>query len=135
MVGHVDDVKILTALLNAEPGLKLAFLYGSRADGRAASTSDFDVAVAFDGPLDPDARVDLAERLGAALHREVDLVDLHTARGLIAQEAIGRGSLLLKKDPLLLARLVKRMWFDKADYGPIRDRALESRRRRVFKHG
>ena len=64
MEGSVGDVKLLTALLNAEPGLKLTFLYGSRAGGRAASTSDFDVAVALDHPLAPDARVDLASCSG-----------------------------------------------------------------------
>ena len=46
-----------------------------------------------------------------------------------------RGRCLIKRDPLPLAAIVKRMWLDDADFGPLRESALESRRKRVFGRG
>lgn len=125
----------LRAILEADPDLRLAFVYGSFARGKETAASDLDLAVAFSEALTPERRIELAQSLGKKIGREVDLVDLRSARGLIIEEAISHGKLLINRDPLLYAGIMKRMWFDRADFYPLRERILETRRRRAFGSG
>lgn len=74
-----------------EAGVRVAYLFGSRAAGEAAETSDADIAVLADrevGYLDLEA---LADRLRTVLDvPDVDVLDLGTAslelRGRVVQE-------------------------------------------------
>lgn len=71
-------------------GVVVAYLFGSRANGRPRPDSDLDVAVLFDRPTGLLERETLAGRLQAALEREVDLTVLDDAplviRGRVVQE-------------------------------------------------
>jgi len=84
-------------LASAFPDRRLlgAWLYGSHAAGRARADSDVDVAILFDGPLDPVALFDMGCRLAAELGVPVDLVDLRRAGGLLRVEATQRGRALV----------------------------------------
>ena len=63
--------------------------------GRARADSDVDVAILFDGPLDPVTLFDTGCRLAAELGVPVDLVDLRRAGGLLRVEATQRGRALV----------------------------------------
>lgn len=89
----------LSAILAAVPDLAFALLFGSRADDRARAASDWDVGLFFDAEVDAAARFDRRRRLAADLPmtERVDLVDLHTANGLLGHQAL-RGRPLVMND-------------------------------------
>jgi len=94
-------------VLQAQTGLELAVLVGSRADGRAHSKSDWDIAIQWKREitmLDNLANTEtLRRKLAAALGVGEDLIDLIdlpraglTMRALVAEEGVelkGGGSL------------------------------------------
>lgn len=91
----LDD---LTNVLERRADVRLAYVFGSVAAGRAGAGSDVDVAVVFTespAPRDLDA---LAEELGAAAGRLVDLVDLANAPPLLAHEVIRSGRCVVCRD-------------------------------------
>ncbi len=118
--------------LQARPEVLLAWVYGSFASEKQTSQSDLDIAIAGSRLFTPEERVALAADLARVARREVDLVDLRAERGVISSQVLTRGRLLFAKDRGLLAFLIKRMWFDRADFWPYRDRILEARRKRAF---
>jgi uncharacterized protein len=65
-------------VLQAE-GVLGAYLFGSRARGRAHSNSDWDVAVLFPRQAPKDAALDLKRRLEVHLGMPVDVIDLRSA--------------------------------------------------------
>lgn len=84
-MAHPTPADVFTA-----DGVAVAYLFGSRAHGRATAASDHDVAVLFVAPepaLDATAR--LGGDLSAALGTAVDVVDLDRAtlelRGRVAE--------------------------------------------------
>ena len=87
----------LAATLTAHR-VAVAYLFGSRAEGRARESSDHDVAVLFLDEPALDATVRLASDLSPVLGTAVDVVDLDSAslelRGLVAE----RGRLLHSAD-------------------------------------
>jgi predicted nucleotidyltransferase len=85
----------VAAVLQARPGIRLAYVFGSRARDEASESSDLDVAVLADQPLSAIALGELAERLEAATGlRPVDLVDLTTAAPLVCNEVLRDGILV-----------------------------------------
>lgn len=95
----VDDaLSQITELLRAEPAVRFAFLFGSRAGGRPRADSDWDLAVFFDETLGPEAQTELRLRLVSELERfgAVDLVPLNRADPLLAHRALGGRSLFIK---------------------------------------
>jgi predicted nucleotidyltransferase len=84
------DVDAIRAQLEAEPAVRFALLFGSRAAGTARPDSDWDVAVYLDDALDAGARFRLRTQLAAALEpaRRVDLVVLNDAPPLLAHRAL-----------------------------------------------
>jgi len=117
----------LQMALEGEAGVCLAYLFGSVARGDDGPTSrdgeaglcpaepergkvwkpsqgfhisDVDVAVWTSEPVGLFEIGALAERLGAALGRRVDLVDLRAAPPLLCRQVVAEGELLLVRDPL-----------------------------------
>jgi uncharacterized protein len=88
---------VLDGVLDAH-GVAVAYLFGSRAEGRERPDSDHDVAVLFAGEPSFDATARLAAELAPVLGTPVDVVDLEAAtlelRGLVAD----RGRLLRSVD-------------------------------------
>ena len=103
--------------------IQLAFVFGSAANGTLRPDSDVDVAVLAGGQLSTESRLALMAELSLALMREVDLVDLHNAWGLILRQVLTTGTLTLKRSGTAHAALLKRMLLDQADMEP---RAKES---------
>jgi predicted nucleotidyltransferase len=88
----VREIEAIRRLLEARSGVRLAYVFGSVASGRARPTSDADVAVLFAGPPSPAELDRLTEDLEAAAGRPVDLVDLAKAPPLLAHQVVSKGS-------------------------------------------
>ncbi len=129
MAQHKSLVTKVKRFVEVEPGLKLALIYGSFAHDIATEKSDLDLAIALDHPLNAEERIDISQRLSSLINREVDLVDLNTSHGLILEESLCKGQWLVKRDPELYASLLRRVWFDRSDFFPLRQRIFDQRRK------
>jgi predicted nucleotidyltransferase len=116
-------------VLTTHPEVRIAILFGSLARGSGRPDSDLDVSVAADAPLDETQKLSLVAELAHSAGRAVDLVDLRTAAGLVLRDALTRGKRLRVADAGLMAGLLRRLWFDQADFQPYRRRILEARRK------
>jgi len=102
---NVDSAANRLAKALAElPEVRLAFLFGSRAQGRARKDSDFDVAVLVDEATARVERGSIIRRLFARLGREVssallDLVILNDAPSLLRHRVLRDGVLLFERSP------------------------------------
>jgi predicted nucleotidyltransferase len=114
--------------LRAHDGIEAAWLFGSLAAGTADAASDLDVAVLGKVPLPTSEKQTLIEELAQITGRPVDLIDLQTTRGPIVGRILQDGTRLFCDDPPLYAELLKRWWFDQADWMPYRRRILKTRR-------
>ncbi len=103
-------------------------MFGSLAAGRATSDSDLDLGVAADHLLDIELKTVLIEELAQRLGRPLDLVDLQTARGVILQQVLAKGTLIYCTDRLLYATIIRNMLFNQSDMMPYHDRILAERR-------
>jgi len=112
--------------LSGIPGLKLAFLFGSRAHGEPRPDSDIDLGVLADKPLSTAQRIDLIERVAQVTGLPVDLVDLHGEPEPILGEVL-RGVRLLGSSEEF-AQLLYRHVVSVADFLPLRERILRERR-------
>ena len=119
----------LTALLAARSDLRLAILFGSRAEDRARPGSDIDLAVAAQRPLEAAEKTALIEAVAESSGLPVDLVDLRTAGEPLLGRILTKGRRLVVRDATLLAELYKRHLFDSADFLPYRQRILVERRK------
>jgi len=77
------------------PELKLAYLYGSQANGTATSESDVDLAFLSRLPIPSIQRFDIAQELTERFNSNVDLVDLREAGALLKTEIIMKGRQLV----------------------------------------
>lgn len=126
------DVSKLTneirGAMKDQPSIKLAFIFGSFAQGRARGDSDIDVAVASDRPLTYSKKIELIEYLATRTGRPVDLIDLQQAEGLILNQILTTGRRIVCKDSDLYARLIMRMIMEQEDVMPYHRRILTARR-------
>jgi predicted nucleotidyltransferase len=137
-----QDAGGLQALSRALAGMgdvRLAFLFGSRARGRARADSDFDVAVLLDEAA---ARADrgetirrLAGRLGSVVSSALlDLVVLNDAPALLRQRVLRDGVLLHQRSPEERVRFAIRTLREYQD-GQIRRERFTRRRIERLKAG
>jgi predicted nucleotidyltransferase len=98
MLIEQEDRVAVAAIRSVVPELVAVYRFGSSVSGERSPLSDVDLAVLAAAPIDPLLRFDLQERLAAALHRSVDLVDLRAASPMMAIQVIGKGRLLLDND-------------------------------------
>lgn len=84
----------IAPIFAAHPGVKLAWLFGSRARGTARKDSDFDFAVVGDFDL-----LALRADLDKVLHREVDVVDLNRESLPLMKAVIEDGQLVYEGKP------------------------------------
>ena len=81
----------IRSVLEHNPNVRLAMLFGSLATGRDRPDSDVDVAILADRPLSAELKAEWIGALSAATGRPVDLVDLRTAgEPLLGQVLKGR---------------------------------------------
>lgn len=88
----MTEVDALRGVLGRRADVRLCYVFGSVASGRARRTSDLDVAVLFTAEPDPAALDRLVEDLEDATGRSVDLVDLAKAPPLLAHQIVSTGS-------------------------------------------
>jgi uncharacterized protein YutE (UPF0331/DUF86 family)/predicted nucleotidyltransferase len=120
--------------LSAEPGVRLAVLFGSSARGRERRGSDLDVGVVGE-PEDGENMLQV--RLARATGRSVDLVALDTAPPLLRFEIARDGQLLLERTPHLWSDFKAKAMVDWWDWAPIarRFQAAAAARLRRQAHG
>lgn len=83
----------------ATAGVRFAYLFGSRATGLHRPTSDADIAIMPERPLDLLAEAGLADQLATALQvPTVDLVDLRRAPLRLRGRVLEEGRLLYSVD-------------------------------------
>jgi predicted nucleotidyltransferase len=92
------DPKPLLEVLERHPEIRLAYLFGSAAEGRERDASDLDLGVLVEEPTDYRALDQLQAELERAAGRDVDLVDLRKAPPLLAHHVVSRGILLVSRD-------------------------------------
>jgi predicted nucleotidyltransferase len=85
-------------VLQRYPEVRLAYLFGSVAEGRQTPTSDLDVGVFLARAADSLVFEGIHVELERAAGRNVDLVDLRKAPPLLAHHIVSRGRLLLARD-------------------------------------
>jgi predicted nucleotidyltransferase len=111
------------AVLEADPRIAFAILFGSRGRGKAHEGSDTDVAVG----LMPGARLaamdigELVSRLEAAAKSPVDLAVLDEARPGLAYRAFRDGKLLFERDHRILVERKARAILAYLDFRPVED--------------
>src|SRR2546421_9558501 len=93
-------LEALRHVLEAEPGVAYALLFGSGARGTAHPGSDADVAVELTAGTSRDVQAlgGLAARLESAAARRVDLVLLDEAPAPLAYRIFRDGRLLVERD-------------------------------------
>jgi len=116
----------LRALLEHEPEVTLAFLFGSHATGRATTDSDIDVAVYLRHPEEEDR---IWAEVGRACGADVDLVLLNAAPATLVSAAIKTGIPLSVKDPALYWRLYLEASREAEDFVDFTSEYLEIARR------
>jgi predicted nucleotidyltransferase len=100
----------LAALATATPGLRLLLLFGSRARGEAAASSDWDFGYLAGEGFDPDEL--LAHLVGRLNTERIDLVDLERANGLLRYRAAAEGKRLHEGVP----GEFERFWLDAVSF-------------------
>lgn len=95
-----DKLAALRSVLEAEPAVRLAYLFGSVARGDDGPGSDIDVALWLGDEADLLALGALGERLGVAVGGKVDVTDLRRAPPLLCRQVVAEGEPLCVRDPL-----------------------------------
>lgn len=94
----------VVALLRAEiPGLRSIHLFGSATTGRMRPDSDIDLAVDAGDGLPAALRLDLADRCGVLLGRDVDLADLRDLPLSLQARVVTEGRKLYDAAPVTTA--------------------------------
>ncbi len=71
-----------------------------------------------DKPVSLELLVDIGIKISDICGREADLVDLQNVSGVILQEIICNGKVILKKYTELYAGLIRKMWYNQSDVMP-----------------
>ena len=133
--GDADLARARAELARALPGLKLAYVFGSRAAGRSRVDSDVDLAVLCDVVVDPLALYGIAQIIAGALRREVDLVDLARASTVLQKEVVAQGKVLHEREPGMRLVFESRVLSDYARLNEERAPVLERIAREGRVHG
>lgn len=116
-------MEALTSVLEADPTIAYALVFGSKARGTSHSGSDLDVAFALTG----DRRLtalelgDLAARLETATGQSVDLVDLREAPPGLAYRAFRDGRVVMARDRRALVARRARAFLEYLDFKPVEE--------------
>jgi predicted nucleotidyltransferase len=91
--------EVVAAIRSRWTGVRVIYLFGSEALGRAHGASDVDIAVVAPRSLGGYERFVLREDLARGLGRDVDLVDLRVASEALKIEVIRSGTVLFQLSP------------------------------------
>jgi predicted nucleotidyltransferase len=121
----MDDRRELANLLQQTlgnfPTVKLAYLFGSQAQGNTGPLSDYDVGVLFDGGQDAvSQRARLTHELTAVLGTDrVDVVPLNDAPIELAYAVIAQGYLIYQRDVATRVEYEAQVMSRYGDYLPV----------------
>lgn len=113
----------LRRVVEDDPRLGYALVFGSSARGEANAQSDVDVAVGAHGGrrLTSLELGDLASKLEAAAGRPIDIVDLSSAPPALAYRVFRDGRVVLERDRALLVARRARAILEYLDFKPVED--------------
>jgi len=103
----VNDVSAkISKIIEKQPHVVFAFLFGSQASGKATGESDIDLAIYFeDGHVpEPFKSIDLQAEIAAQMSKDIDLVVLNRANPIIKMQVLKNGQLIFANDPKALSR-------------------------------
>jgi predicted nucleotidyltransferase len=124
----VSDIeRQIHPVLRARPEIRLAILFGSAAAGKERFDSDVDLAVDLGTPMSAETKADLIGELAERTGRPIDLVDLRTAGEPLLGQIVTKGR-RIAGDDTAYANIIKRHWFEEADFMPCYRRLLAERR-------
>ena len=117
----------LRRVLEAEPDVAYALLFGSGGRGALRPTSDVDVAIELraGAPRDTGAIGGLAARLESAAGRKVDLVLMDEASSPLAYRIFRDGRVILERDHAALAARKARVILEYLDFKPVEERCAD----------
>lgn len=119
----IRSMDALRRVVEHDPRLGYAVVFGSQARGAAHAGSDVDVAVGASGGrrLTSLELGEIASELEAAAGRPVDIVDLESAPPALAYRVFRDGRVILERDrPRLVARRARAI-LEYLDFKPIED--------------
>jgi predicted nucleotidyltransferase len=93
----VAPIDRLRAKLSDQGDVRLAYLFGSRGEGRDAPGSDWDVAVLFDRAAPLERALSLADDLRHELGERVDVISLVRAPVELAERVVRTGRILFAR--------------------------------------
>ena len=113
----------LRRILEAEPGIAYALLFGSTVRGTARADSDADVAIELKpgGARDVHTLGGLVARLASAAGRPVDLVLLDEAPPPLAYRIFRDGRLVVERDHDAMVARKARALLDYLDFRPVEE--------------
>lgn len=123
-----DLLTRLTSVLESEPEIQLALLFGSHARATAGEDSDLDLAILGYRPLSTDFKFHLMQRLGGEFGLPVDLIDLHHTPEPVTGEAL-KGIRLIGADHVFAELLIRHL-DNVEDFIPLQKRIFDERRAR-----
>ena len=120
----VDELR---RILEEEPDIAYALVFGSAGRGRLQPTSDVDVALELrpGAPRDTATLGGLAARLESAVERPVDLVLMDDAPAPLAYRIFRDGRVLLERDRAALVHRKARAILEYLDFKPVEERCAE----------
>ena len=124
--------KIIRFALTEFPQIRLAIFFGSMAKGNGNRESDIDIAVAASNVILIQDKKEIIEKLAVTTMRPIDLIDLNRTSVILLRKVLKTGKVLLKKDAVLYARLIRRSWNWEADMAANWHFIMDSRRRRFI---
>jgi predicted nucleotidyltransferase len=95
----MTEIDLLQSFFADQHEVLVAYLFGSRAEGRAAPQSDYDIAVLARARPTPARRFELASELGRLLNaRPVDLVVLNDAPVELSYAVVAAGRCVYERE-------------------------------------
>lgn len=122
-----SEIVRLRSVFDLHPEVKQGIVFGSLISGKVHPGSDLDIAVVWNGPVDPDKKLKLIKDLARTSGRPVDLVEIADCHGLLLKEILTKGVRLLPDDPLELFSLNKRLVYEEEDFMPMIRRVKKER--------
>jgi predicted nucleotidyltransferase len=107
-------------------------VFGSASRGTLRENSDIDIGVAADRQLSLEQKTDIYMALSTAFERNIDLIDLNQVNGAILKSALCSGEIVIKRSVPILARLLKKLWYNQADMMPNTKMVMEQQIQRFI---
>lgn len=120
----------MQSIFESDTAVRLAILFGSFAAGRANVTSDIDIAVACGDRMMLDERVRKAQELSVVVNREVDLIDLREAHGVLLQQILAHRVTLVNRDSELYGNIIAKKLNEESDLMPLYEMVKKAQRER-----